>query len=137
MDRESQITTSWNLPRSRRRHHMAGFALALLCAWLFSLLAVKPVAAQGEIADSTPCFSSSNLTNISTGGVKGITNQPVISGNGNRVAFWSVNNIGGKNVDGNIEIFVRETNSTSIVQLTDSVGSILGGFNLEPSINSA
>lgn len=112
-------------------------AIVLLLAWLLGLIWVKPVAAQAQINPDKPCFDSTNLTNLTGGGNRGITNQPVISGNGSRVAFWSVNNLGGGNVDGNIEVFVRDTNNNSLVQLTNSVGSILGGFNLEPSINAA
>jgi uncharacterized repeat protein (TIGR01451 family) len=96
------------------------------------------VAAQIEITPNAPCFQSANLTNLASTSTRGITNQPVISGNGARVAFWSTNAwANGGNADGNIEIFVGETNSRAILQLTDSVGSILGGFNLEPSINAA
>lgn len=123
--------------RNARRAKAIGWAFALLFAWLLSMVVAKPVAAQTDISPSTPCLTSRNLTNLSSGSNRGITNQPVISGNGARVAFWSVNSLGGGNVDGNIEVFVRETANNNVVQLTDSVGSILGGFNLEPSINTA
>jgi uncharacterized repeat protein (TIGR01451 family) len=129
-------------PSARRQRMVVGWVLALLLGWIGTLVAVEPVGAQSQttpITDSSPCFASSNLTNLhlSADGSRGITNQPVISGNGQRVAFWSVNNLGDGNADGNIEVFVGEAGSSSFVQLTDSVGSILGGFNLEPSINAA
>ena len=137
MARQFQSPLSWKTLSSRRQRVGLSWAFALLFAWLLSFVMVEPVAAQTEITDSTPCLSSTKLTNLSGGGIRGITNQPVISGNGTRVSFWSVNNLGGGNVDGNIEIFVGEPGSNAFVQLTDSVGSILGGFNLEPSINTA
>jgi len=140
MDREIQSPRVSNFvqsqPSSKPRHTLVGGAVALLCAWILSLVIVQPVAAQSSITPSSPCFASTNLTNISGGGTRGITNQPVISGNGGRVAFWSVNNIGGGNEDGNIEVFVDETGNKAVTQLTNSVGSILGGFNLQPSINA-
>ena len=141
MDRMSQLSRPLNLTlipsRNPRRPKAVVWAFALLFAWMLSLLVAMPAAAQTDISPSTPCTTSQNLTNLSTGSNRGITNQPVISGDGRRVAFWSVNSLGGGNSDGNIEIFVTETGSGSVVQLTDSVGSILGGFNLEPSINTA
>ncbi len=122
---------------ARIRGAVRVWGLAAVFAWLWLVVSVMPVAAQIEIVPTKPCFQSYNLTNLDTVAARGITNQPVISGNGARVAFWSTNawSTGG-NADGNIEIFVGESNSGVIRQLTDSVGSILGGFNLEPSINN-
>lgn len=122
-----------------RRLRAAGWwGMAAVLAWCWLLLGTTPAAAQIEITPNSPCFQSINFTDLTGGPVRGITNQPVISGNGARIAFWSTNNLaGGSNGDGNIEIFVGESDSGAITQLTRSVGSILGGFNLEPSISDA
>ncbi|HXF62814.1 MAG TPA: hypothetical protein VNK95_14415, partial [Caldilineaceae bacterium] len=117
----------------------ASWALIVLMACLWSALAAAPAAAQSQpITPAQPCTPIRNLTNLPGVGVRGITNQPVLSSNGARVAFWSSNDLQpGRNVDGNLEIFVQDTAGSAKVQLTDSLGSILGGFNLAPAINQA
>ena len=68
----------------------------------------------------------------------GINNQPAISGEGTRVAFWSTGKLTGLNPDGNIEIFlaeIGESNEIDYTQITSSTGTILGGFNLYPAID--
>ncbi len=66
----------------------------------------------------------------------GFHSQPTISGSGERVAFWSTGNLASdlRNEDGSIEIFTHKSGG-EIIQVTESKGSILGGFNLAPSIN--
>ena len=68
----------------------------------------------------------------------GIVRQPSIDAAGDRVAFWSTGNPVGDNPDGNTETFLSGNNTGSPglpLQLTNSTGSILGGFNLAPSID--
>ena len=68
----------------------------------------------------------------------GINNQPAMSGDGNRVAFWSTGRLTGQNLDGNIEIFLAEIGeggSVDYTQITSSTGTILGGFNLYPAVD--
>ncbi|MBA3533741.1 MAG: DUF11 domain-containing protein, partial [Ardenticatenales bacterium] len=74
------------------------------------------------------------ITNVTVG----ISNQPAINERGDRLGFWSTANIssgGSKNPDGNIEIFLSKVGGT-FSQVTNSKGSILGGFNLSPSMDS-
>lgn len=68
----------------------------------------------------------------------GINNQPAMSGDGTRVAFWSTGRLTGQNPDGNIEIFLAEVdgdNGIDYTQITSSTGTILGGFNLYPTLD--
>ncbi|HQE91683.1 MAG TPA: FG-GAP-like repeat-containing protein [Anaerolineae bacterium] len=70
----------------------------------------------------------------------GVDSQPVINGDGTRIAFWSTGRHGASNADGNIEVFLSKVTPSGQVdpyplQLTNSKGTILGGFNLGPSIN--
>ncbi|MEO6061523.1 MAG: hypothetical protein ABIQ99_06260 [Thermoflexales bacterium] len=70
----------------------------------------------------------------------GVSAQPSVSGDGARVAFWSTSDdfAGTANVDGNVEIFVQlGTNGvfTRTRQVTNSRGTVLGGFNLGPAIS--
>ncbi len=72
----------------------------------------------------------------------GVDSQPVINGDGTRIAFWSTGRHGASNADGNIEIFLSRVTPGGQVdpyplQLTDSKGTILGGFNLGPSIDGS
>ena len=120
-----------------RRHLVGRVLLVLLAVGFYVAFTSEPVAAQ-SVTPASPCLTGRKLTDQTNSALRNITNQPVLSNSGGRVAFWSTTDFTGGNSDGNIEIFVQNTNSTSdIVQLTDSVGSILGGFNLQPSINTA
>ncbi|MBN2389184.1 MAG: PD40 domain-containing protein, partial [Anaerolineae bacterium] len=67
----------------------------------------------------------------------GVDSQPAINNDGSRIAFWSTGRHGAANADGNIEIFMARDGTAYPLQLTDSRGTILGGFNLGPSINGA
>ena len=68
----------------------------------------------------------------------GINNEPTLNGDGSRVAFWSTANPTGNNADGSIEVFtiLSSTSGLRVTQITSSTGSILGGFNLSPSIDN-
>jgi uncharacterized repeat protein (TIGR01451 family) len=74
----------------------------------------------------------------------GVNSQPAVNRDGSRIAFWSTSRLpdrlnAGENDDGSIEIFVAEVDKASdavkYTQITSSTGSILGGFNLHPSID--
>ena len=69
----------------------------------------------------------------------GINNEPSANGDGTRVAYWSTADTTGNNPDGNIELYVMitDTGGLTVTQITSSTGSILGGFNLSPSIDHA
>ena len=69
----------------------------------------------------------------------GINNEPSLNGDGTRVAYWSTANTTGNNPDGNIEVYllISDTGGLSVTQITSSTGSILGGFNLSPSIDQS
>ncbi|HHN93485.1 MAG TPA: PKD domain-containing protein, partial [Anaerolineae bacterium] len=77
--------------------------------------------------------AAQQVTNFSLG----VNSQPAISGDGSRVVFWSTWP-GDGNQDGSIEIIladVRPDGSVEYTAVTSSTGSILGGFNLAPSIS--
>ncbi|MBN2393284.1 MAG: VCBS repeat-containing protein [Anaerolineae bacterium] len=67
-----------------------------------------------------------------------VNNEPDVNAKGNRITFWSTD---GAANDGNIEVFLINVNDEGepddfALQLTNSEGSILGGFNLGPTINN-
>ncbi len=110
--------------------------LLLICAW--SVLYPRTAAAQGSITNATPCFAGDSLTKVSSAGVRGIASQPVLNLNGSQISFWSTNDlVPPTNADGNIEVFLENTNTLTKTQVTNSLGSILGGFNLAPSIDAS
>jgi uncharacterized repeat protein (TIGR01451 family) len=75
----------------------------------------------------------------------GYNNEPAISGDGTRVAYWSTADFPNagpwRNPDGNVEIFLAQiepaSRAVTYTQITSSTGSILGGFNFSPSIDAA
>jgi uncharacterized repeat protein (TIGR01451 family) len=70
----------------------------------------------------------------------GINNEPAFNRDGMRLAFWSTADLVNNNADGNIELFVAEMDDSggiSFTQVTSSTGSILGGFNLSPSMDDS
>jgi uncharacterized repeat protein (TIGR01451 family) len=95
--------------------------------------------------DLTSCLtitpsSSPTVPWITT--TKGYIGQPVLNGDGSRLAFWSTADlIKGANSDGNIELFYGKIDQVhsciTVTQITSSTGGILEGFNLGPSINAA
>ncbi|MCC7360146.1 MAG: VCBS repeat-containing protein [Anaerolineales bacterium] len=80
-------------------------------------------------------ISVTQLTTLTTG----INNEPAVSGDGTRIIFWSTADPIGLNPDGNIEVFLLTftPGGLEIKQISNSTGSILGGFNLSPSIDDA
>lgn len=73
----------------------------------------------------------------------GFNSAPVLNEDGLRYALWSTVNIGQQNPDSNIELvlgslraqMIGQPGNPVITQSTNSLGSILGGFNLGPSIS--
>ena len=70
-----------------------------------------------------------------------ISSQPALNAGGDVVAFWSTGNLDprGQNPDGSIELYAAQLQSAGpavITQVTNSSGSILGGFNLWPSLSA-
>ncbi len=115
----------------RQRGLLLGTALLLTTA----IMITRP-----RTAEAHPCAYATDclITVVPYTGVEdGFHSQPVISGDGTRIAFWSTGNLdnagNADNADGSIEIFIHY--SSHIVQVTRSSGSILGGFNLAPSIS--
>jgi Tol biopolymer transport system component len=60
------------------------------------------------------------------------TDEPTISADGTRIAFFSNQDLTGGNADGNFEIFLFDTTSMTITQVTQTTG----GDNLFHSINA-
>jgi uncharacterized repeat protein (TIGR01451 family) len=89
-------------------------------------------ALQASAALSNTC-TTRLVTNSYTSG------QPFISTNGNRVAFWSTGSfdVTKGNSDGNLEVFLYDSAALNYTQVTSSTGSILGGFNLWPTLNAS
>jgi uncharacterized repeat protein (TIGR01451 family) len=88
----------------------------------------------------TPLFTNPPLTATCTTytiTVSPTSGQPALSGDGSRVAFWSTgaNGPNAVNPDGNIEVYLYDINKAQFTQVTSSTGSILGGFNLWPTMN--
>jgi Tol biopolymer transport system component len=61
--------------------------------------------------------------------------KPGISEDGTRIAFSSSSDLTGENPDGNDEIFLFDTGSSSFTQITDSTGGVLNG-QFRVSLNS-
>ncbi len=104
--------------------------MALVSILVLALVgAADAVQAQGEIVAQCTISPITNATS-------GTSGHPVISDDGRTVVFWSTANLLGTNTDGNIEIFRADLGSGTLTQLTNTPGSILGGFNLSPTLNS-
>jgi len=75
--------------------------------------------------------TTSTLTQI-TNTVGGSSGFPSINATGTRIAFRSDRNLTGSNPDGNFEIFLFDTTTSTLTQITNTVGGS-SGF---PSINA-
>jgi Tol biopolymer transport system component len=67
------------------------------------------------------------------GGSAGLYYPPAMSAKGNRIAFQSKKNPAGKNSDGNYEIFLYDTDTNTLTQITQTVTQDIG--NLDPAIS--
>lgn len=61
------------------------------------------------------------------------SDAPVIDAAGTRIAFQSLCDLVGRNNDGNLEVFLADSESATIQQLTDTTGA---GLNRQPAISS-
>lgn len=68
----------------------------------------------------------------------GIVGQPRLATVARRAAFWSTgaHDPARVNTDGSIEVFIYDADTLTFTQVTSSNGSILGGFNLWPSLSA-
>jgi Tol biopolymer transport system component len=104
-------------------------------------LAAQPLVSRQSVPALLPLsvaslpFTATQLTTLTTG----INNEPAVNADGTRIIFWSTADPVGLNPDGNIEVFLLTTSAggNTIKQISNSTGSILGGFNLSPSIDDA
>ena len=78
------------------------------------------------------------IYNLDTGIFSQLTDQPTgdsmnvsINQDGNRIAFQSSADIGGSNINGNFEIYLADTTTNTLIQITDTVT----GENTSPSID--
>ncbi len=121
--------TAW-IQGIRRRSLLVAAALALLVmlGWISS----HPQTVWAQ--NGPPCQDPVVITR----GKGGFHSQPAVSADGDRVVFWSTGDMDpiGNNADGSIELFLHDAGAGRFLQLTESAGSILGGFNLEPSISA-
>ncbi|NJN83753.1 MAG: hypothetical protein HC802_16745 [Caldilineaceae bacterium] len=126
---------------TRRRRFLSAlgsvlFALLSICGWL--ALDVRPASAQ-DISITQPCFNTVLPLHGQEASGSDITGEPVLNRDGDIVAYWSTSNLSDEEAakyDGNIEVFRQSLLSNNLpVQISQSKGSILGGFNLGPSSN--
>ncbi len=115
--------------------------LSFLLALTAGVFSPSPVRAQEGIRCTTTVAQSL----INTGQSVFYSAGPSSTGNGNVIFFWSTGDLegNGKNADGNIELFRSELRfnadgsvTRSFKQITNSTGSILGGFNLAPDVSA-
>lgn len=72
------------------------------------------------------------ISDDTTGG--GVSRFSTLNSDGTRIAFFSTNDLTGNNADGNAEIFLFDTDTSTLAQITnDTTGS---GGSLPPSINA-
>ncbi len=83
-----------------------------------------------------PLMAELTATQVTTV-TPGINNEPALNADGTRLTFWSTADPTGGNPDGNIEVFliITDGGGMTVTQISDSTGSILGGFNLSTSID--
>ncbi|MEZ4634901.1 MAG: hypothetical protein R2856_07990 [Caldilineaceae bacterium] len=111
----------------------------MLLVLFWQVIAAPPVAAQdGNLICGTPSPVLAVVGNSYSA-------EPVLNNDGSRIVFWSSANPSAatNNLDGNIEVFsvgldlTQPSLNPQFSQLTQSSGSILGGFNLAPDVDSA
>jgi hypothetical protein len=106
-----------------------------------SVTAISPLSLSAIAAVIPQPATASGLAPVEiTTSTLGTNSEPSLNSDGSRLAFWSTGNHdpAGNNPDGNIEIFLAQLHPSGAVtytQITSSTGSILGGFNLSPSIS--
>src|SRR5579859_3396435 len=121
-------------------HHTAGVAAAAtIVPDPMAGVAVNPSLVRPPTRPRPAAPASSpplNAGAITTSTV-GTNNEPSLNEDGTRIAYWSTADPTGNNGDGSIEVFlvVTDTSGITVTQITSSTGSILGGFNLSPSID--
>lgn len=74
-----------------------------------------------------------------TSKIDGISGQATVNDDGSRAVFWSTADYSANNPDHNLEVFLAILDGETVLrytQITSSTGSVLGGFNLAPSISS-
>ncbi|MBI1298435.1 DUF11 domain-containing protein [bacterium] len=124
---------------SRRSSRRIGLILlpALLLALLWQGITVQPAAAQeGSLICGAPVPVLAVMNNSYSA-------EPVLNQDGSSAIFWSTANPSAatSNGDGNIEVFAVDLDLTQpsfnpqFRQLTHTSGSILGGFNLAPTVD--
>ncbi len=98
-----------------------------------------PVTAPRVLQGATPTshVPAPGITRISPYR-EGYNHQPAVNADGSRIVYWSTARFTGNNDDGSIEIFLTEATEQGFrhTQITSSTGTILGGFNLAPSIDA-
>ena len=108
--------------------------LMALAASLCCLLGFPNQAAAQAATGIAGIFNATTTTRA------GMVREPSIDAAGDRLAYWSTGNPVGTNSDGNIETFLAGNHTGSAgfpLQLTNSTGNILGGWNLAPSVDYA
>ena len=98
--------------------------------------APRSTSSQARIQASAALTNACTTRLVTNGYTSG---QPFINTGGNRVAFWSTGSFDSlrSNYDGNLEVFLYDSTTLSYTQVTSSTGSILGGFNLWPTLNAS
>ncbi len=87
--------------------------IALIGVGVFQLVLV-PTRAQQAVTDEVTIIPLPIATNFIGTDVRGV------SSDGKRIVFDSINNYNGNNVDSNVEIYVYDVDSRSLIQITDT-----------------
>ncbi|RLT38573.1 MAG: DUF11 domain-containing protein, partial [Chloroflexi bacterium] len=117
----------------------------LLLSFLLALMIAAFLPSSVRAQEGIRCTTTVAQSLINTGQSVFYSADPSSVGNGTVVFFWSTGDLegNGQNADGNIELFRSELQfsadgsvARSFKQITQSTGSILGGFNLAPDVST-
>jgi Tol biopolymer transport system component len=122
LERSLWRRSTWQGVRERK-HPRVGLLVALL------VLAIRPQTARAQLA-----CSLTQITNPTVGAYGVAIGYPSINADGTRMAFQSSADLTGDNADGNLEIFLFDTTSETITQITNTTGGDTA--NASASINA-
>ncbi len=130
---------------TRNGFKVRSLTVALLLALLFMGLVAPSVHAQAPVPNPDGGICAPSLLPLSGRQARAVNSEPALSDSGSRAAFWSTANPQDQNADGSIELFAGEialNDQTGLVestvsQVTESRGNILGGFNIMPDVAAA
>jgi Tol biopolymer transport system component len=103
------------------------------CAVLLAVSSLGALVVLGDSpADADPACSIVEQVTVSTGGASNASQETVIDGSGDRIAFTSSRDLAGDNADLSREVFLADLTADTITQVTDTTSS---AGNSDPSIS--